>query len=370
MPTLRILGSLNADLVTRTPVFPSPGETLTASSFTTLPGGKGANQAIACARLSRSKLQSTATSTSNAASLDVVEVSMVGAVGKTDGYYASLLRPPLVEAGIDVDSIVEVPDMSTGVAVIIVDESAGGENRILLSPGANWAGMSLPEPGAEGTGHGVLSRAFKEPVPDVMVLQAEVPVETVVGVIRAAKSKDIDLVFSPAPVPPEGFPEEIFNGLGHLVVNETEAAQLRPKTTLRTSEKGGGGGDGDDEMNIFRRAAEEFHEMGVRNVIITLGSKGVFVSSPSSPSPGVGNTATFIPAQKVEKVVDTTAAGDTFVGAYAVSLARWKGSVREGGKEPFDILKAVRWANKAAAVCVQRRGAMGSVPWGDEVPTE
>jgi ribokinase len=286
---------------------------------------------------------------------------MIGAIGKDDGYWMSLLYPAMEACAIDVTGIVEVAG-STGVAVIIVDEGEGGENRILLSPGANYAGMEASD---------VLRRAWKYPLPEVMVLQAEIPIESVVHVLRVVNGKGVDVVFNPAPVPPGGFPDDIFDGLAHLIVNETEAEQLGPKRISR----------GRQDAEETKLAAEHFHSLGVRNVIITLGSRGVYVSAATEPhtvrSPDTTYTE-FIPAEKVEKLVDTTAAGDTFVGAYAVEVARWKAGGRQGeddtqdGAEAvdgdtFDVRRAVMLANKAASVCVQRKGAMDSVPWEDEV---
>ena len=135
-PLIRVIGSLNVDMVSVTPRFPDAGETITVSSYFMSAGGKGANQAVACGRTSRPQQQSTTTTNRTP-----IKVEMVGAVGGLDGHFDALLKPTLEKSGIDASRVQIIPNAYTGVAVIVVDSGAGGENRIFFSPGANYKGM-------------------------------------------------------------------------------------------------------------------------------------------------------------------------------------------------------------------------------------
>ncbi|GME60613.1 Ribokinase [Neofusicoccum parvum] len=323
LPIIAVLGSLNVDLVTRTPRVPSAGETLIAGGFSTGYGGKGANQAVACARLSR-----------RASSPDAgtVEVRMVGAVGVDEfsgGFLDSLRRD-----GVDVRGVRTLGGGErTGVAVIVVEE-ASGENRILVSPGANdrvEARPLLPE----GTA--------------LAVFQLEVPLEVVLVNVRDAKARGVDVLINPAPAVP--LPDELYEGLGHLVVNESEAALLAGKSAEEITP--------DSDLTAV---AADFIRRGVKNVIITLGSAGVFYHTAARQAEALPGK--LVAAQKVQ-VVDTTAAGDTFVGAYAVAVARNRA---DPTKTAFDMDAAIAFANRAAGQTVQRKGAQSAIPWVDEVP--
>lgn len=375
-PLIRVIGSLNVDMVSVTPRFPDAGETITASSYFTSAGGKGANQAVACGRLSR---------TQSAQSSKPVTVEMVGAVGSLDGHFDAILKPTLTKSGVDVSRVRILENAYTGVAVIIVDESAGGENRILFSPGANYEGMCATP---EVTGLGLAA-----PMPDVIVMQGEIPVDTVIGTLRAVGEwkkqsraqgrKGIeagpDVMFNPAPAPPGGLPEDTYYAVDHLIMNETEAELMTPPAEqLGRSVAGAEGLEGKEKV------ARYFHSLGVSFVIITLGSKGVWYSAAdggitAGAADGVNRFTNEIPAAKVERVLDTTAAGDTFVGAYAVDVARWREGRRAVGKAGEDLGEekadrykrvmdeAMRLSTRAAARGVERRGAMGSIPWEDEI---
>ncbi|KAH8701979.1 Ribokinase-like protein [Talaromyces proteolyticus] len=380
-PIIRVIGSLNADMVSVTPRFPEPGETITASSFITSAGGKGGNQAVSCGRLSRSKPSSTAT----LASTTPVIVEMVAAVGGRDGHFQALLRPTLEESGLDTSRIRIVEDDYTGVAVIIVDTSAGGENRILFSPGANYSGMQpIPD---------VIKTALAAPTPDIIVMQGEIPIDTVIGILRNVKEfkeqnrragkKGIEsgpeVMFNPAPAPPNGLPEDVYATVDHLIMNETEAELMAPKTEelLRLVPEAKG-------ESLREQVARYFHKIGVTYVVITLGAKGVWYSATDAGNSGAPDHVTRftseIPATKVSKVVDTTAAGDTFVGGYATHIARWREQRRVQGKaandldtaekkERYEIVmdEAMKRAGRASARCVEREGAMDSIPWEDEI---
>ncbi|KAB8073756.1 Ribokinase-like protein [Aspergillus leporis] len=379
-PTIRVIGSLNADMVSVTPRFPEAGETITSSSYFISAGGKGANQAVACGRMSRAKSASSTSSGKGS-----VKVEMVGAVGALDGHFDALLKPTLEKSGVDTSRVEIVKDAYTGVAVIIVDSSAGGENRILFSPGANYQGMQ-PEPSVLGMG-------LAAPVPDVIVMQGEIPVESVIGILRdigAWKAKNRaegkrgieagpDVMFNPAPAPPGGLPEDVYSAVNHFIMNETEAELMAPPAEqLLKVVPDAEGQSGHDKV------ARYFHQLGVTYVLITLGSKGVWYSATdagtSGPADGVNRFTNQIPAAKVSRVLDTTAAGDTFVGAYAVEVARWREQRRADGKAGQDVTSeekparyqkvmddAMGLATRAAARCVERQGAMDSIPWEDEI---
>lgn len=313
IPTLTILGSLNIDLVSRVPHHPRPGETLTATTFSLSPGGKGANQAVACAKLSR---HSTSPLTSSLAS-----VRMLGAVGSDS--YGLLLTSNLASHGVDVSGVSVREGAKTGIAMIIVDEPTG-ENRIILSPEANHhVKVGDFEAGLEGT--------------DLLIMQLEIPLETVVAALGAARERGIKVLLNPAPA--RRLPDGALRGVAHLVVNETEAATLGGvEVGLLQIDEG-----------LERVAGWLVEGDGVENVVITLGGRGVYYMAK-------GGKKGLVPAEKAT-VVDTTAAGDTFVGAYALEVV--------GGN--FDIEEAVRKANRAAAKTVERRGAQDSIPWLEEL---
>ncbi|TVY19677.1 Ribokinase [Lachnellula arida] len=316
--TITVIGSLNTDLVTLTPRVPSGGETLTATSFSTGPGGKGANQAVACARLSRP----------NPTAPSSITVRMLGSVGADE--FGPSLTTSLQSSLIDTSSITVAEGQSTGVAVILVEETTG-ENRILLSPGANHS--LLPSSFASVSSLGV-------PKPDLVILQLEIPLETVLQIIKTAKEAGVDVLLNPAPA--VKLPEDVFKGLGHLIVNESEAAILTSRSVA----------DVEAEGFDWDVVTSEFLFKGVKNVIVTLGSKGAFFQS-SGMEKGIS-----VKAEKVKKVVDTTAAGDTFVGAYAVSVVRKGGVVGE---------EDVKGACRAAGRTVEKEGAQSAIPWADEV---
>ena len=185
----------------------------------------------------------------------------------------------------------------------------------------------------------------------------------------------MDVLLNPAPAV-SNLPRDIYKGLKHLIMNESEAAILSSSLSDEgpaSDKKGEMGKEGrratefNDDMQDL---CEMFHALGVVNVIVTLGAKGVYYSSRTKgldPASGTNVGCGYIPAAKVGKVVDTTAAGDTFVGAYAVAVVG--GRRVEGGKDGGEnnVEKAIRWANQAAAKTVEREGSMGSIPWTDEV---
>jgi ribokinase len=245
---------------------------------------------------------------------------MCGAVG--DDAYGSVMVSELQKYGIDTTGISVEEDTKTGVAVIIV-EAATGENRIILSAEAN---------------HSVQPERFMEleiPLPDLLIIQLEIPLPTVLQILKVAKKQGVEVLLNA--VPAIQLPNEVYGMVTHLVVNESEAIILS------------GCKDEDlERVEGLENVAKKFRKLGVKNVIITLGEKGVFYSGPG----GEGMEK----ALDV-KVVDTTAAGDTFVGAYAL----------EAVKVDFDIKGAIKNATKAAAKTVERKGAQYSIPWSNEL---
>ncbi|KAI0489989.1 Ribokinase-like protein [Xylaria cf. heliscus] len=329
-PLITVLGSLNIDLVSYVSHHPLPGETMTSNSFAVSPGGKGANQAVACAKLSRSHSASS-TSTSTPAD-ESAHIRMLGAVGADS--YGSLLTSNLASHGVDVSGVVSSPSLKTGIALIIVDEPTG-QNRIILSPEAN---------------HSLQPEAFATlpgPKPDLLIMQLEIPVPTVLAALRAARAAGVPVLLNPAPAQP--LPADAYAGLAHLVVNETEAAVL------------GGVGEAQLESEAgLESVSRKFLGLGVQNVIVTLGGRGVYYMTAGGARKGL------VPALKA-KVVDTTAAGDTFVGQYALDIVAAGSGSGSGDGAVFDIEAAVHKANRAAAKTVEKLGAQDSIPWRDEL---
>ncbi|KAF1981743.1 ribokinase [Aulographum hederae CBS 113979] len=341
-PVVTIIGSLNVDLVSRTPRMPSAGETITASSFDIGFGGKGANQAVAAARLSRSRDHSNAT----------VDVKMMGVLGDdafSDGFMESLQKD-----GLDTSEIRKI-EGKTGTAVIIVEEDSG-ENRILISPGANGTigpSNAFLEPDSTA------STNLKSPV-DVAVFQLEIPFEAVKQQIVTARRSGATVILNPAPAVP--LPGEMLADVDHLIMNESEAAILSGYEKEVKS---------DEDLNTV---AAFFLDKKVEVVIITLGGEGCFYHTTQRVTNGQKDGVR-IPPRKT-KVVDTTAAGDTFVGAYAVMVAEFALERRielakeHGEKEtPQQLIEeAIRFAVRASSRTVEKEGAQSSIPWLDEVP--
>ncbi|KAI0866349.1 Ribokinase-like protein [Xylaria cubensis] len=323
-PLITVLGSLNIDLVSYVSHHPLPGETMTSNSFAVSPGGKGANQAVACAKLSRSRNASSGVTTTE----ESAHIRMLGAVGADS--YGSLLTSNLASHGVDVSGVVSSPSLKTGIAIIIVDEPTG-QNRIILSPEAN---------------HSLRPEAFATlpaPKPDLLIMQLEIPLPTVLAALRAARDVSVPVLLNPAPAQP--LPDDAYAGLAHLVVNETEAAVLGGVSEAELENESG-----------LESVSRKFLDLGVQNVIVTLGGRGVFYMTAAGSKKGL------VPALKA-KVVDTTAAGDTFVGQYALDVV----GAGSGSGAAFDIEAAVHKANRAAAKTVEKLGAQDSIPWRDEL---
>jgi ribokinase len=296
-----VVGSLNIDFVVNLQRHPAPGETVAGRRFDVFPGGKGANQAYAAARLGGS-------------------VAMLGQVG--NDAQAPWLKQHLAEGGVDVSAIQIDPALSSGVAVITID--ADGQNRIVVVPGSNGT----------FTVDRLEQCATLIQCAAIVLLQLEIPLDTVTRAARLAREAGAIVVLDPAPAQAVG--AELLESVDYLTPNETELEALT----------GGASPSGADRHDVLRRA-DQLRERGARNVIVKMGSAGALLLG----SEGEHHWPAF-PVQ----AIDTTAAGDAFNGAFAVELADGK-SARDAG----------RFACAAAAVCVTRPGAQPSMPTRDEV---
>lgn len=312
-----VVGSANADLVLDVDHRPVAGETVLGSDVVITPGGKGANQAVAAARVGG-------------------EVAFIGCVG-ADGYGA-LLRASLAGAGVDLDGLRTV-DAPTGNAIIIV--TPDGENSIIVAPSANR--QVSPQMIDE------LEAVWSDAA--VLVVQLEIPLETVTHVASRAHQAGARVVVNAAPA--AVLPPEVLAVSDPLVVNESEAAFLLRHTGPANAGDGDGADVGlhvalDSAANDAVRLVADLLDLGVRSVVLTLGPKGaVLLDRDAANEPG---TTRHVPARPVT-AVDTTGAGDAFVGALAVELAAGAG-----------LEAAVLRATEVAAVSVGRRGAQESYP--------
>ena len=288
-----VVGSLNMDLVARAPRIPQPGETIIGRDFHTLPGGKGANQAVAAARLG-------------------AKVAMVGRVG--GDAFARPLLDNLAAAGVDHTFVVQDPGAATGVALIVVD--AAGQNSIVVASGAN---MRLSPADVEAAETAIASA-------DVLLLQLETPLQTATRAAQLAHAHGVTVILNPAPAQP--LPPALLSLVDVLVPNESETALL---TGLPI-----------DSRARVEAAAGALRESGVGAVILTLGERGALLAQ-------AGGTQAF-PAFMVT-AVDTTAAGDAFMGGLAVALA-----------EGQSLAEGIRWGNAAGALAATQLGAQPSLP--------
>jgi ribokinase len=298
---LTVVGSLNMDLVVRAPRIPQPGETIIGSGFHTVPGGKGANQAVAAARLG-------------------AHVSLVGRVGQ-DAFGHPLLES-LASDSVDQTFVIQDPHAPTGVALIVVDDS--GQNSIVVASGANMRLSPADVEAAEG--------AIADT--DVVLMQLESPLETVTRAAEIAHAHGVPVILNPAPARP--LPPSLLSLVDVLIPNESETALLTHMPVADPAQA--------------QAAAAALLELGVGTVILTLGERGALLARPGTATHAGGERSRTIPAFEVAPV-DTTAAGDAFVGGFAVALAEGKA-----------LLDAVRWGNAAGALATTRMGAQPSLP--------
>jgi ribokinase len=284
---------MNMDLVTRAPRLPRGGETLIGESFATVHGGKGANQAVAAARLG-------------------AQVSMVGCVGRDA--YGEELRGALLAEQIDCQAVSTVDD-SSGVALIVVDDNS--QNAIVIVAGANGALTSEVIDRFDS----VLQAA------DVIICQLEVPDATVGHALARGRALGKIVILNPAPAS-RPLPADWYASIDYLIPNESEAEALSGVPV--------------DSLEAAKTAATRLIGMGAGKVIITLGAQGSLFAN--------GKSFEHFPALKV-KAVDTTGAGDTFVGGFAAALAAGESEAQ-----------AIRFGQIAAALSVTRAGAQPSIP--------
>lgn len=302
-PKIVVCGSINMDLVVGTPRLPQPGQTLIAHGLDYVSGGKGANQAVALARLGGN-------------------VGMLGAVG-SDGF-GSTLRANLQQEGIDLEWVSTKPGPS-GVAIVAVDDL--GENSIMVIPGSN--GKLSPDDidSAEQT----LAQAA------LVMLQLEIPIETVLHTVRVCRVHNVPVILNPAPAP-KVFPDELFD-VDLICPNQTEAAAL-----LKC--------DPPEDIESAFEAVRKLLDKGPKHAVITLGKLGAVAATKM---PGQKPRIQAIDAHRVQ-AVDTVAAGDAFLGALAYEIAAGT-----------SLMEACVFASAAAAHAVTVHGAQPSLPNLDQV---
>ncbi|MGD1073837.1 MAG: ribokinase [Bryobacteraceae bacterium] len=302
-PAVVVVGSLNMDFLVKTSHLPAAGETVLGYGFRMVPGGKGANQAVAAGKL-------------GAAS---VTVRMVGRVGLD--LFADHLKASLSSAGVDVSAVHASRTQPTGVALIAVDEK--GQNQIVVASGAN---MDMPASDVEG-----MRRVFKGA--RIGLFQLETPLDTVAAALKIAREEGLRTILDPAPAQP--LAPEMLRDIDILTPNEAEAFMLLGRRPERVT------------LEDAPLLAAEVAKLGSHMVVLKLGDNGCFFVG--------GGERCHVPAFAVE-AVDSTAAGDTFNAALAIALA-------EGAPIPH----ALRFANAAAAISVTRLGAQASAPTRSEV---
>jgi len=294
-----VIGSLNMDLSVGVDHIPAVGETVLGGSFATVPGGKGANQACAMGRIAGS-------------------CAFIGAIGN-DGY-GKLLQESLQKFRVETGGLTVKSGEPSGMAVVMVNKE--GNNSIVVIPGANAA----LTPGDIDRRRKLIEEC------EILVMQLEIPLETVLHAAKLAKSMGKTVILDPAPVP-EDFPEELYQYIDIIKPNETELERL---TGLGTKGKD------------YTLGAAVLREKGVKNVLVTLGEKGAYFDSETE---GRG----FVAAYPV-KAVDTTAAGDAFTAAVAARLC-----------EGAALREAAEFAAKVSAMVVTRKGAQSSIPTMEEI---
>lgn len=295
-----VIGSSNTDMVIKSKHIPRIGETILGGNFFMNPGGKGANQAVACARLGG----------------DVTFICKTG-----NDIFGNQSKQIFKNEKINTTYVFSDVDEPSGVALILVDENA--ENCISVASGAN----SLLRPVDIKSAEEAIQKA------DILLMQLEIPIESVELAAKLAKEKGKLVILNPAPAPSLQLTEELLNNIDIIIPNETEAETI---SGIKVNDK---------ESAI--QAAQRIHEMGVKKVIITLGRKGALLFD--------GEQIIFFPAFKV-KAIDTTGAGDCFCAALSIAIS-----------EGQNLNDALKFACKASAISVTRQGAQSSAPYRAEV---
>ena len=299
MNKVTIVGSLNVDTTLRIKRMPLPGETLAAEGKSSAAGGKGASQAVSAARSG-------------------AQTAFIGEVGKDNS--GQMMLDEMKANGIDVAGIRENDQVGTGTASILLDEN--GQNSILIYGGAN---QQLSPTDVEAAKDKITAADF-------VVAQFETPQAATLRAFQLAKANGVTTILNPAPA--QKIDPEVLKLTDLIIPNETESAELTGVIIT-------------DETSMLISAAK-FAQMGVRNLIITVGAKGAFYCTQDGYS--------FIPAFKVN-AVDTTAAGDTFIGALSSQLK----------PDMSNIEKALVYAQRASSLAVQKMGALPSIPTREQI---
>ncbi|WP_319204401.1 ribokinase [uncultured Ilyobacter sp.] len=298
MGKILVVGSINMDLVTRAFKSPRIGETILGKDFKQIPGGKGANQAVAVARLGS-------------------DVSLIGMVGEDS--FGDTLLSVIKKDGVDISGVGRCRDRSTGIATIVVDDDAN--NSIIVVPGANF------EIKKEDIDANIKLYENSE----IVVHQLETPLDIVEYSLKISKKLGKTTILNPAPA--KAMSDEIIKNVDYLIPNETEL-ELLSGVPVKTKED-------------ILKACRKIMTKGVKKLIVTLGSKGaIYVDGEGTREFGV---------YKVD-AVDTTAAGDSFIGGFTAALSKGE-----------SIEKAMDFAAKVGAITVTREGAQTSLPTLDEV---
>ena len=297
-PKIIVVGATNIDLVVRCARLPQPGETVAALSYEQISGGKGANQAVAAAKAG-------------------ADVSIVGRVG--DDAFGQLLIRRLEQLGVDCVSMMITPQCESGMAQISVDDS--GQNSIVYVEGAN--GRLMPAD--------IQNVRSQIEASDTLLLQLEIPLETVIAAMQIAKQANVRVILDPAPVPPS-LPPELYK-VDLICPNESEAQQLT--------------GIAIDGIESAEAVARQLYSRGARHVAITMAERGTLLFDEKGSR---------VVAPFPVNAVDTTAAGDAFAGALAVAWA-----------EMDDLDRAVRFGNAAGALAASKAGAQPSMPSREEL---
>lgn len=300
MVDLIVVGSLNMDLVVRTPRFPQPGETIQGQDLATYPGGKGANQAVAAAKHG-------------------LEVAMIGKVGQDT--FGDTLLETLPSKKVDTTHITTDPQASTGTAVITVNQK--GQNSIVLSAGAN---ARLTPADIDRAGE-----LFEHAA--MFLVQFEIPSHTVAHAVEKAHKAGLQVLVNPAPG--REIDRRMMGNIDILIPNESELSLLSGQQVR--------------DLPSAEEAGRRLQEMGIPTMIITLGHQGCLVLTES--------TSVHLAPPQVE-VVDTTAAGDSFIGGFAAAL-----------RKDFTLQDAAAFANCAGALATTKPGAQPSLPTFEEVQT-
>lgn len=293
-----VLGSCNTDMVIKSDRLPVPGETILGGEFIMNPGGKGANQAVAAARLGG----------------NVVFLTKTG-----NDLFGRQSVSLYSEENINTDYILSSSDKPSGVAMISVDKK--GENSIIVASGANSTYSIDDFKSVESTVYDA----------DILLMQLEIPIETVTYAAKVAKEHGVKVVLNPAPA--QFLPKDLLENVSIIIPNNTEAEIL---SGIKVS-----------DIESAKNATDIISQKGIETVIITMGDYGAFIKTKEE--------YISVPTQKVN-AIDTTAAGDTFCGALVVALSEGK-----------DIIDAVKFANKCSGITVTRLEAQSSCPYRNEI---